>query len=135
MPIKYTVVKYHNPQGEENAVYYRPRVVKTDDYTAAQLERDINDATSLSDVDVHSALFAINKQLRKELLSGRTIVLDGIGRISIGMTASSITEEERSADGFSPAKYIKSLHLNFRPCASILKELKEMREMQYIPEK
>ena len=45
MSIKYTVVKYHNPQGEEDAVYYRPRAIKTDDYTAEQLERDINDAT------------------------------------------------------------------------------------------
>lgn len=135
MPIKYTVVKYHNPQGEEDAVYYRPRAIKTDDYTAEQLEQDINDATSLSDVDIHSALFAINKQLRKELLAGRTIVLDGIGRISIGMDTMSITEEERNAEGFNPSKYIKSLHLNFRPCASILKELRELKTLKYIPEK
>lgn len=135
MSIRYTVVKYHNPQGEEGVEYYRPRVVKTDDYTADQLEQDINDATSLSDVDIHSALFAINKQLRKELLAGRTIVLDGIGRISIGMDTKSITEEERNAEGFNPSKYIKSLHLNFRPCASILKELRELKTLKYIPEK
>lgn len=135
MAIKYTVVKYHNPQGEEDAVYYRPRAIKTDDYTAEQLERDINDATSLSDVDIHSALFAINKQLRKELLAGRTIVLDGIGRISIGMDTKSITEEERNAEGFNPSRYIKSLHLNFRPCSSILKELRELKTLKYIPEK
>ncbi len=135
MAVRYTVVKYHNPQGEEDAVYYRPRAIKTDDYTAEQLEQDINDATSLSDVDIHSALFAINKQLRKELLAGRTIVLDGIGRISIGMDTKSITEEERNAEGFNPSRYIKSLHLNFRPCSSILRELREMKSLKYIPEK
>lgn len=135
MAINYRIVRCDNPQGEKEVKYYRPRAVKIDDYSEENLIEDINDSTSVSDVDVIAVLAAISKQLRKAILSGRTVVLDGIGRISIGMDTMSITEEERNAEGFSPSKYIKSLHLNFRPCASILKELRELKTLKYIPEK
>lgn len=135
MSIKYSVVKFHNLKGEENVNYYRPRVVKTDDYTTEALEQDINDSTGVSDVDVHSVLFALNKQLRKALLDGRTIVLDGIGRISVGMDTASFTEEEKNAVGFAPSRYVKGVHLNFLPCASIKKELNGKNSLHYISEK
>ena len=132
MSIKYTTVKFHNPQGEEGVTYYRPRAVKTGDYSSEELERDINDATSVSDVDVHAVLFALNKQLRKSLLDGRTIVLDGIGRISVGMETESFTDKDICEDGFTPSKYVKSLHLNFLPSASIKKELKSKSAIRHI---
>lgn len=135
MSIKYKTVRVYNPKGADGVEYYRPRVVKTDDYTTEALEKDINDSTGVSDVDVHSVLFALNKQLRKALLDGRTIVLDGIGRISVGMDTTSFTEEERNAAGFVPSRYVKGVHLNFLPCASIKKELNERNSLHYISEK
>ena len=58
-----------NPKGIEGVMYFAPRVVKVDDYTTKELINDINDATGMSDVDVRAVLGALNKQIRKGLLS------------------------------------------------------------------
>lgn len=132
MSVRYKVVQCDNPQGEKGKKYYRPRVVKTDDYTHKELMRDVNDATGVSDVDVNSVLFAISKQIRKALLAGRTVVLKDVGRISVGMTTRCIPEDELNDAKFRPSDYIEGVHINFRPDADIANELRELSNLRCV---
>lgn len=124
MAIKYTIVKYHNPQGEKGKNYYRARVLKSGDYTTEQLAEEVNDCTGMSDTDAVAVLHIINKLMRKALLSGHTVVLDGIGRISVGMNSDSFTEEQLNREDFIPSAHVNSLHINFLAEKKLLKELR-----------
>lgn len=132
MAITYAMKRCPNPNGIEGVDYFAPRVIKVDDYTTKELINDINDATGMSDVDVRAVLGALNKQIRKGLLNGRTVVLEDVGRISVGMKAKCASQDAMAAEDFSPSNLIKGVHINFRPDAGILAELRTNRSLRRI---
>lgn len=131
MPVTYSIQKCRNPK-YPNESYYVPRVKKIDDYDMHDLAKDINDATGMSEVDVMGVLYALNKQITKGLLSGRTVVLDGVGRLSVGITAKCFNAETMADEEFSPSYYIKGVHVNFRPDKEILSELRMRKSFRRI---
>lgn len=132
MAINYAVKRCPNPNGIEGVDYFAPRVIKVDDYTTKELINDINDATGMSDVDVRAVLGALHKQIRKGLLNGRTIVLEDVGRISVGMKARCFTSETMAASDFSPSMMIKGVHINFRPDSHLLSELRTNKTLRRV---
>ena len=132
MAINYAVTKCSNPKGIEDVNYYVNRAVKVDDYTMERLIEDINDATGMSDIDVRGVLSALNKQIRKALLDGRTVVLEGVGRISVGIRSKCFPEETLKSDEFNPLSMIKDVHINFRPAPSIIKELRMKKSLRRV---
>lgn len=132
MAIQYRLVPTPNPKGEKGKTYYRARVIKVDDYTPEAMAADVNNSTTMSEADVDGVLTAISKQLLKELLAGRTIVLKGIGRLTVGMDSRAIPEEEISKKGFRPTDYINSLHVNFIPEPRVKKLLNDKRNLKRI---
>ena len=132
MAITYAVKKCHNPKGIEEVEYFAPRVIKVDDYGIDELVTDINDATGMSDIDVRAVLGALGKQIRKGLLNGRCVVMEGVGRISVGITAKCFPREVMESPEFLPSSMIKGVHINFRPDVNILKELRMKRTLRRI---
>ena len=132
MAINYAIKKCSNPNGIEGVDYFRARVVKVDDYGMNELVTDINDATGMSDIDVRAVLIALGKQIRKGLLSGRTVVLEGVGRISVGMTSKCFTQDVMEARDFSPSATIRGVHINFRADADITRELRMKRTLRRV---
>lgn len=132
MAIRYAVTKCANPNGIEGVDYYAPRVVKVDDYDMKELVDDINNATGMSDIDVRAVLSALNKQITKGLLSGRTIVLEGVGRLSVGIKTKCFSQDAMAASDFSPSAMIKGVHINFRPNKEILDELRMKKSFRRI---
>ena len=132
MAINYAIKRCPNPKGIEGVDYFAPRVIKVDDYTTKEIINDINDATGMSDADVRAVLLALNKQIRKGLLNGRTVVLEDVGRISVGMKARCFPEEVLSQKDFLPSHMVRGLHINFRPDARILTELRSNRTLRRI---
>lgn len=130
--INYAIKKCANPKGIEGVDYYTPRVVKTSDYDMEELVGDINDATGMSDIDVRAVLYALGKQIRKGLLNGRTVVLEGVGRISVGMTAKCFPAESLTDKEFVPSQMIKEVHVNYRPDVGILRDLRIKRKLNRI---
>lgn len=130
--INYAIKKCANPKGIEGVDYYTPRVVKTSDYDMEELVDDINDATGMSDIDVRAVLYALGKQIRKGLLNGRTVVLEGVGRISVGMTAKCFSQDMMAASDFVPSQMIKEVHVNYRPDVGILRDLRIKRKLNRI---
>ena len=132
MPINYAIKRCPNPNGIEGTDYFAPRVIKVDDYTMKEIINDINDATGMSDVDVRAVLGALNKQIRKGLLNGRTIVLEDVGRLSVGLKTKCFSQDAMAASDFSPSAMIKGLHINFRPDSHILSELRTNRTLRRV---
>lgn len=132
MAINYAITKCSNPNGIEGVDYYVPRVVKVDDYTMERLIEDINDATGMSDIDVRGVLSALGKQIRKALLDGRVVVMEGLGRISVGIKARCFNAETMADSDFQPSMMIKDVHINFRPDVNILKDLRSKRSLRRI---
>ena len=132
MAINYAIKRCPNPNGQEDVNYFAPRVIKVDDYTMKEIINDINDATGMSDVDVRAVLGALNKQIRKGLLNGRTIVLEDVGRLSVGLKTKCFSQDAMAASDFSPSAMIKGLHINFRPDSHILSELRTNRTLRRV---
>ena len=132
MAINYAIKRCANPNGQEGVDYFAPRVVKVDDYTVDELATDINDATGVSEVDVKAVLGALNKQIRKGLLNGRTVVLEDVGRLSVGFKTKCFTREAMKDEEFQPSSMIKGVHINFRPDAGILSDLRTNRTLRRI---
>lgn len=132
MAINYAIKRCPNPNGVEGVDYFVPRVIKVDDYTVDELATDINDATGVSEVDVKAVLAALNKQIRKGLLNGRTVVLEDVGRLSVGLKAKCFTRETMQDEEFQPSAMIKGVHINFRPDAGILTELRTNKSLRRI---
>lgn len=132
MAINYAIKRCPNPNGIEGTDYFAPRVIKVDDYTMKEIINDINDATGMSDVDVRAVLGALNKQIRKGLLNGRTIVLEDVGRLSVGLKTKCFSQDAMAASDFSPSAMIKGLHINFRPDSHILSELRTNRTLRRV---
>lgn len=130
--INYAIKKCANPKGIEGVDYFTPRVVKSSDYDMEELVGDINDATGMSDIDVRAVLYALGKQIRKGLLGGRTVVLEGVGRISVGMTAKCFPRETMESEEFVPSSMIKELHVNYRPDVGILRDLRIKRQLKRV---
>lgn len=123
MAINYAIKRCPNPNGIEGVDYYAPRVIKVDDYTVEEL---------VTDIDVRAVLSALGKQIRKGLLSGRTVVLEGVGRVSVGLKTRCFTAETMNSEGFTPAAMIKEVHINFRPDAGILGELRMKKSLRRV---
>lgn len=132
MAIIYSVQKCSNPNGIEDKDYFAPRVKKVDDYDMKELVRDINDATGMSEIDVMGVLYALNKQIVKGLLSGRNVVLEGVGRLSVGLKTKCFPAEALTDKEFSPSSMIKGVHINFRPDVNILKELRMKKSLRRV---
>ena len=130
MAVRIKVVKSPNPGGEKGRNYYRARVIKQDDYTPEQMAEDINDSTSMSQSDVKGVLSALSKQMLKALLAGRAVVLEGIGRLKVGIDSRIITEEEVNTKGFNPIDHINGLHINFIPEKKVKKQLCDKRNLK-----
>ena len=132
MAVNYAVTKCSNPNGIEGVDYYVPRVVKVDDYTMERLIEDINDATGMSDIDVRGVLSALGKQIRKALLDGPVVVMEGLGRISVGIKARCFSQDTMAASDFSPSNLIKGVHINFRPDSHLLSDLRTNKTLRRV---
>ena len=72
------------------------------------------------------------KDVRKALLDGRVVVMEGLGRISVGIKARCFNAETMADSDFQPSMMIKDVHINFRPDVNILKDLRSKRSLRRI---
>ena len=131
MALVYSIQLCRNPKNPE-VDYFVPRAKKVEDYYMQEIVKDINDATGMSEIDVLGVLYALNKQITKGLLSGRNVVLDGVGRLSVGINAKCFDSQRMASEDFSPSSMIKGVHINFRPDKEILRELRSRKTFRRI---
>lgn len=81
MAITYKVSKCKNPKGIDGVNYYSGKAVKTGEYTFADLARDINNSTTITEADATAVLKAMKHFITKALLKGEVVVLNDLGRL------------------------------------------------------
>lgn len=67
MPITYKVTKCRNPKNPE-VDYFTGKAVKTGEYNFADLARDINNSTTITEADATAVLKAIKHFITKALI-------------------------------------------------------------------
>lgn len=80
MAITYKVTKCRNPKNPD-VDYFTGKAVKTGEYTFADLARDINNSTTITEADVTAVLKAMKHFITKALLKGEVVVLQDLGRL------------------------------------------------------
>ena len=122
MPIHYKVVKCKNPKYPEIA-YYNARAVKAGDYSFDELADDIAESTTVTRADTYAVLQSIRPKLKKALLAGQRVVIDGLGAFNIGLYGKCYNAETMQREDFAPSSFIKGWSLHFRPEVKLKKEL------------
>lgn len=80
MAITYKVSKCTNPKYPE-VDYYKGTAVKTGEYDFADLARDINNSTTITEADATAVLKAMKHFITQALLKGEVVVLQDLGRL------------------------------------------------------
>lgn len=80
MAITYKVSKCRNPKNPD-ANYYTGKAVKSGEYTFADLARDINNSTTITEADATAVLKAMKHFITKALLKGEVVALQDLGRL------------------------------------------------------
>ncbi len=81
MAITYKVSKCKNPKGDESKTYYSGKAIKTGEYSFADLARDINNSTTITEADATAVLKAMKHFITNALLKGEVVVLNDLGRL------------------------------------------------------
>ena len=97
---------------------YHARVAKCECVSFNELKRLIEDHTSASAPDVTLVVEAIIKELKTNLLDGRSVEIGGLGVFSLSVTAP-MSENKRSVN----ATKVKVNGMNFKPRKELLNEL------------
>lgn len=82
MSINYKVTKCRNPKNPD-AEFFTGKAVKTGEYTFADLARDINNSTTITEADATAVLKAIKHFIVKALLRGEVVALNDLGRLQV----------------------------------------------------
>lgn len=118
MSINYEIHTISNSQGSGAARHFA-RIFEGSPMTAQQLERLIQDNSTLKKGDIEATLSELREQMVRELSQGHRFYIPNVGYFSLSV--------KLDADGKAVEKVSgKDLHLhniNFRPEASLLQEV------------
>ena len=132
MAINYRVSRVKNPKYPEQT-YYACKNVKTGDYTFDNLAEDIAESTTVTRADAVAVLEAVRPKVKKALLAGQRVVLDGLGAFNIGIQGKAFDSATMAEEEFSPSSFIRSHRVIFRPEVKLKKEIALGLQLKRIP--
>ena len=110
MSVRYKLVQ-NNREGSRTQGKWYARAVPVGIIRSEQIAEDIEEKCSLTKSDVLGVITELVTQMRKHLLAGERVILDGFGGFKCGIA----TSPADSAKDFTPTKNVKSLHVLFQP--------------------
>ncbi|MDR1846662.1 MAG: HU family DNA-binding protein [Bacteroidales bacterium] len=122
MAIKYAIrkKKFKDAEGETQELYFatahRMDIIKTD-----EIAKLIQEATSLNEADIYGALKALSQVLARQLKSGKSVKLDGVGTFSL-----SLTSKPSSTAANVPHKSVKVNKVCFKADRKLSEEVKNV---------
>lgn len=118
MSINYEIHTISNSQGSGTARHFA-RIVEGSPMTAQQLERLIQDNSTLKKGDIEATLSELREQMVRELSQGHRFYIPNVGYFSLSV--------KLDADGKAVEKVsggdLRLHNINFRPEASLLQEV------------
>ena len=122
MAIKYQVIGCSNPAGEEGVDYACCRAVIPDKVTFVDLAQEVEHATSATKADVVGVLTSFKEFVRKALLNGQHVNLEGFGILKPSLKGRCFRQQTMTRADFVPANYIDGVDISFRVNADIKKD-------------
>ena len=118
MSINYEIHTINNSQGSGTARHFA-RIVEGSPMSAQQLERLIQDNSTLKKGDIEATLSELREQMVRELSQGHRFYIPNVGYFSLSV--------KLDADGKAVEKVsggdLRLHNINFRPEASLLQEV------------
>lgn len=112
MSVKYRLYQDKRENStSENKWYARTVYDVSDDLTTSQLCDDIQESTTLTRADVKACIEAFIVNIKRGLLAGRRVKLDGLGTFKVGIK----TKGAENLANFTVAGNIKGARVIFMP--------------------
>lgn len=111
MSLKIKVTKLKN-QSVRNKYY--GKVVARDEVHTKDIARRICADTTLTEADVYAAIQALVTEMKHQLQSGNTVVLDDFGRFHLTVQSDTVD----NPNDYSPSKHIRRVLCKFTPAAT-----------------
>lgn len=90
------------------------RVTKGDEIHTRQLANAICHQTSFTEADVHGVIRALTDEMKRQLQSGNTVVIDDFGRFHLTIKSELVDKKE----DFDLAQHVKRIMCKFTPSAT-----------------
>ena len=120
MAIPYIISQRTNSIDANKSSIYFLKIVQKDVVHIDQLSKEIEKETSLSEVDVHAVLIALQSKIMQHLEEGNVINLENLGKFSIAAK----TKAHENKEDVS-VKDVQKYHINFMPSLKIKRWLKQ----------
>lgn len=120
MAISYTILERKNYLSNNQNNHYFLKIVQNDVVNIDRLSKEIEKETSLSEVDVHAVLIALQGKIMKHLEEGNVVNLENLGKFSIA--AKTIAHENKEDVS---VKDVQKFGINFMPSLKIKRWLKK----------
>lgn len=124
MSVRYKLVQ-NNREGSKTRGKWYARAVPTGIVHSEQIAGDIEEKCSLTKSDVLGVITELVTQMRRHLLAGERVVLDGFGGFKCGIC----TSPADSAKDFTASKNVKSVHIIFQPSVQKSADGKRMKSL------
>ena len=115
MPVLYKLYKlvrtFKDGRTDKANNHWFARSVSVGDMSTDELAKQISYSTTVTPSDCAAVLKALGPVMNQAFNSSRVVVLDGVGRFSVGLK----TTGAESAAEFNVAKNIKGIYLNYQP--------------------
>ena len=108
-----TIKLFQHKAKEFNGKWYG-RVVKDGEVHTKDLARIICDNTTLTRADVEATIIALVEEMKAQMQSGNTVVLDGFGRFHLTVKSDMVDRPE----DFNLKKHIRRILCKFTPAAT-----------------
>ena len=120
MAILYIITQRTNSIDTNKSSIYFLKIVHNNMIKIDQLSKEIEKETSLSEVDVHAVLIALQGKIMKHLEEGNVVNLENLGKFSIA--AKTIAHENKEDVS---VKDVQKFGINFMPSLKIKRWLKK----------
>lgn len=120
MAIPYIITQRTNSIDTNKSSIYFLKIVHNNMIKIDQLSKEIEKETSLSEVDVHAVLIALQGKIMKHLEEGNVVNLENLGKFSIA--AKTIAHENKEDVS---VKDVQKFGINFMPSLKIKRWLKK----------
>ncbi len=127
MAIPYIISQRTNSINANKSSIYFLKIVQNNVVDVNRLSKEIEKETSLSEVDVHAVLIALQGKIMQHLEEGNVVNLENLGKFS--MAAKTIAHENKAAVS---VKDVQKFHINFMPSSKIKQWLKQNFKLKKI---
>ncbi|MBS2101033.1 HU family DNA-binding protein [Carboxylicivirga linearis] len=121
MPVRFKAQERSNPQNREDKKYYA-QAVRLRTIKRKEIEEEIVAKTALSKAEARGVLVTLSDIIRKELIGGNGVKLEGIGTFSVRLKSEGAASPEELT-----ANHIESVIINYRADSELNQEVKNTR--------